>query len=267
MIKKERIDVLMYEKGLAESREKAKRIVMAGNVYIDNERIEKPGTKIEINSNIILKGEKCKFVGRGGYKLEKAIKHFDIDVDGFTAIDIGASTGGFTDCLLQNGAEKIYAIDVGYGQFDWRLRNSDKTVVLEKTNFRYIDTNIFKENIDLVVIDVSFISLKNIFPKVDEISYNDTKVISLIKPQFEAGREKVGKKGVVKDKEVHLEVLHNVESYCNKNNMHIYKLTYSPIKGAEGNIEYLAYIEQNSESVSNIDNIINNTVFEAFNNL
>lgn len=267
MSEKERIDVLMHKNGIAESREKAKRLVMAGNVYIDNIRVDKPGTKVDINSIIELKGIMSKYVGRGGYKLEKALKYFDINTLDSIAVDIGASTGGFTDCLLQNGAKKVYSIDVGYGQLDWKLRNNDKVIVLERTNFRYIDSNIFKEYINFVVIDVSFISLKNILPKVKEISNDNTTIITLIKPQFEAGRDKVGKKGVVKNKEVHLEVLNNVLKYCKQNNMYISDLTYSPIKGAEGNIEYLALIKYNFIDKVEIYDLFQNVVNESFNSL
>ncbi len=267
MSEKERIDVLMYNKGMAESREKAKRLVMAGNVFIDNVRVDKPGTKVDVNSAITLKGNMLKYVGRGGYKLEKALKCFDINILNSTAVDIGASTGGFTDCLIQNGAKKVYSIDVGYGQLDWKLRNNDKVTVLERTNFRYIDSSIFKEQIDVVVIDVSFISLKNILPKVREISNDDTTIITLIKPQFEAGRDKVGKKGVVKNKEVHLEVLNNILQYCMQNNMYIDKLTYSPIKGAEGNIEYLALIKNKFIDKIGVYNLFQDVVNESFNSL
>lgn len=267
MSEKERIDVLMYNKGIAESREKAKRLVMAGNVFIDNARVDKPGTKVNVNSVITLKGNMLKYVGRGGYKLEKALKCFDIDILNITAVDIGASTGGFTDCLLQNGAKKVYSIDVGYGQLDWKLRNNDKVTVLERTNFRYINSSIFKEKIDVVVIDVSFISLKNILPKVKEISNDDTTIITLIKPQFEAGRDKVGKKGVVKNKEVHLEVLNNILQYCIQNNMYIDSLTYSPIKGAEGNIEYLALIKNNFIDKIEVRDLFQDVVNQSFNSL
>lgn len=267
MARKERIDVLMQKNGIAESREKAKRLVMAGNVYIDNIRVDKPGTKVDINSIIKLKGTMPKYVGRGGYKLEKALKYFDINISRSIAVDIGASTGGFTDCLLKNGAQKVYSIDVGYGQLDWKLRNNNKVVVLERTNFRYIDPNIFEEPINIVVIDVSFISLKNILPKVKEISNNNTIIITLIKPQFEAGRDKVGKKGVVKNSDVHLEVLNNVLQYCKQNNMYINDLTYSPIKGAEGNIEYLAYIKNNFINKIEIYDLFQKVVNESFNAL
>lgn len=264
---KERIDILLHNRSFADSREKAKRLVMSGVVFIENNRIDKPGTKVDIDSNIRIKGEKPKYVGRGGYKLEKAITTFNIDVNDFVCIDIGASTGGFTDCLIKNNAKKIYAIDVGYGQLDWSLRKNDKVIVLEKTNFRYIDISIFKEPIDLIVIDVSFISLKNILPKVKEICYDGTIIIALVKPQFEAGKEKVGKKGIVKDINVHFEVMNNIYKYCLDNEMFINNLTYSPIKGAEGNIEYLAFIKKGVSTKEKCEELFHKTVNNAFENL
>lgn len=264
---KERIDILLHNRGFSDSREKAKRLVMSGVVFIENNRIDKPGTKVDIDSNIRIKGEKPKYVGRGGYKLEKAIMSFSIDVNDCVCIDIGASTGGFTDCLLKNNAKKVYAIDVGYGQLDWSLRNNEKVIVLEKTNFRYIDISVFKEPIDLVVVDVSFISLKNILPKVKEICYDGTEIVALVKPQFEAGKDKVGKKGIVKDRNVHFEVMRNIYKYCLDNEMYINNLTYSPIKGAEGNIEYLAYIKKGVSTKEKSDKLFNEIINSAFKSL
>ncbi|AFS78398.1 putative ribosomal RNA methyltransferase [Gottschalkia acidurici 9a] len=259
-MKKERIDVLLVEKGLAESREKAKRFIMAGIVFVDNEKIDKSGTKVSVESDILVKGNPLPYVSRGGLKLEKALKEFPISVEDKVALDIGASTGGFTDCMLKNGAKKVYAIDVGYGQLAWEIRSNEKVIPMDRTNIRYVKKEDIGELSDFVSIDVSFISLKLILPVVKELTKEDVEVIALIKPQFEAGREKVGKKGVVKDKKVHQEVIEQINSFCESIGLYINDLTYSPIKGAEGNREYLAYItkrEPNRDIVELINTVVN----------
>lgn len=246
---KERIDVLLVKKGFFKSREKAKRVVMEGVVYVEEERIDKPGQKVDINSSITVKGDPIPYVSRGGLKLEKAIEKFNIDLQSKTAIDIGASTGGFTDCMLKKGAKKIYAIDVGYGQLDWKLRNDSRVVVMERTNIRYVGGEDIGEKADFISIDVSFISLELVLPVASSLLKDEGEVVALIKPQFEAGRKQVGKKGLVKDKEVHLEVLNKISKICNDNSMKIKGLTYSPITGATGNIEFLAHIVNDKEGI------------------
>ena len=204
MDKKERIDVILVKKGLFESREQAKRAIMAGNVYVDGERVDKPGAKVKIDAEMIVKGEKQKYVGRGGYKLEKALKHFDLNIRDVVAIDIGASTGGFTDCMLQHGARKVYAVDVGYHQLAWKLRNDERVIVKERYNFRYAKPEDFQdEQPNFATIDVSFISLKLILPPLTKIIADNSYIVALVKPQFEAGKEEVGKKGIVRIGEIH----------------------------------------------------------------
>lgn len=241
-VNKERLDILLIKKGLIESREKARKCIMAGIVYVNGQKIDKPGTKVDINSEIVVKGNPIPYVGRGGLKLEKALNTFSININGKVAMDIGASTGGFTDCMLQNGARKVYAIDVGYGQLAWKLRNDERVIVMERTNIRYVKPEDIGELVDFVTIDVSFISLKLVLPVVCKLAKEDVDIIALIKPQFEAGREKVGKKGVVRDKKTHIEVISNILEFCNEIGLNMIDLTYSPVKGAEGNIEYLAHI-------------------------
>ncbi len=241
--KKERIDVLLVKKNFINSREKAKKIIMTGTVFVDNHRVDKPGTKIDINSEIIIKNNPIRYVGRGGLKLEKALEFFSINIKDKVAMDIGSSTGGFTDCMLQNGAEKVYAVDVGYGQLAWKIRTNEKVVVMERTNIRYVEHKDIGEYLDFATIDVSFISLELVLPVAKKLLKENAQMIALIKPQFEAGRDKVGKKGVVRNIEVHLEVVRKINRFCGKIEMTMKNLTYSPIKGAEGNIEYLAYIE------------------------
>lgn len=243
---KKRLDILIFEKGYAESREKAQAIIMAGNVYVNNQKADKSGTKYEENSNIEVRGATQKYVSRGGYKLEKAIENFNINLKNLTTMDVGASTGGFTDCMLQNGAKKVYSIDVGYGQLAWSLRQDEKVVVLERTNMRYVTKEQVPEEIDFFSIDVSFISLKLLLPPIKNLLSKNGTGVCLIKPQFEAGREKVGKKGVVRDKNVHIEVVQSIYDFCLENGFDVLALDYSPIKGPEGNIEYLIYIK-NSE--------------------
>lgn len=236
---KERLDILLVNKGFFQSRERAKTAIMAGDVYVNGGISDKAGTKIDVDAEITVKNDQCPYVGRGGYKLAKALDVFDIDLSGAVAMDIGASTGGFTDCMLQNGAEKVYSVDVGYGQLDWKLRNDDRVVNMEKVNVRYLEADTIPNRMDFVSIDVSFISLKLIFPVVRELLKESSCLVSLIKPQFEAGRSQVGKKGIVKDKAVHREVIQNVLGYAAANGLKPVDLTFSPMTGAKGNIEYL----------------------------
>ena len=241
---KKRLDLLVHERGFTESREKAKILIMEGIVYVNNQKSDKPGTSYNEDCVIEVRDNKIRYVSRGGLKLEKAINSFDISLNGACAMDIGASTGGFTDCMLQNGCRKVYSIDVGYGQLDWKLRNNPKVVNLERTNIRYIDKSVIKDVIDFFSIDVSFISLRLVLPVVREIIKNGALGVCLIKPQFEAGRENVGKKGVVRDKEVHKDVVENICNFCVENGFSVLGLDYSPIKGPEGNIEYLVLIKK-----------------------
>lgn len=243
---KKRIDVLMFEKGLAKSREMAKSLVMEGQVYIGEEKIDKPGMQVEEDAEITVR-ETLRYVSRGGLKLEKAIDVFKFDLKGKSCMDIGASTGGFTDCMLQNGAAIVYSVDVGYGQLAWKLRCDERVKCFERTNIRYFDSALLQDKVDFVSIDVSFISLKLVFPKVAEILKEGCPFVALIKPQFEAGREKVGKKGVVRDINVHREVIENVSEYASSNGFSAAGLDFSPIKGPEGNIEYLIYLKNDGK--------------------
>ena len=245
--KKQRLDVLLVEKGLAPSREKAKAIIMAGIVYVDGNKEDKAGTTFPENAVIEVKGKTLPYVSRGGLKLEKAMQKFPITLSGKVCMDVGSSTGGFTDCMLQNGATKVYAIDVGHGQLAWKLRNDERVVCMEKTNIRYVVPEDIDELAAFSSIDVSFISLTKVLLPVKNLLTEDGQVVCLIKPQFEAGREKVGKKGVVRDKAVHEEVIHKVIDFAVKIGFHILNLEYSPIKGPEGNIEYLVYIRKEAE--------------------
>ena len=250
MTEKERLDILLVKKDMAKSRELAKAYIMAGNVYVDGVKEEKAGTKVAVTADIIVKNNKMKYVSRGGYKLEKAIEEFHICLEDCICLDIGASTGGFTDCMLQNGAKKVYAVDVGYGQFDWNLRNDSRVVCMEKTNVRYITHDDIKEEADFASIDVSFISLTKVLPAVLNILKENGKLVCLIKPQFEAGREKVGKKGVVKDKNVHKEVIVKIIEYALEQEIAIHGISFSPIKGPEGNIEYLIYLQKSAVGIT-----------------
>ena len=236
---KERLDVLLVNNGLAESREKAKRTIMAGLVTVDGRLEDKPGSRFDIDSDVQVKGQECPYVSRGGLKLEKAIEEWGVSCDGAVCVDMGASTGGFTDCMLQHGARKVYAIDVGYGQLDYKLRTDDRVVNMEKTNIRYLDTALIEEPIHLISIDVSFISVKHMFPVASSILSESGKILCLVKPQFEAGREQVGKGGIVREPEIHKEVIENVIGYASDNGLYPEALSYSPIKGTKGNIEYL----------------------------
>ena len=240
---KERLDVLLVKKGLAESREKAKAIIMAGIVYVENQKEDKAGTTFEENAAVEVRGSTLKYVSRGGLKLEKAMTHFGVTLAGKICMDVGASTGGFTDCMLQNGAVKVYSVDVGHGQLAWKLRNDERVVCMEKTNIRYVTPDQIADPIDFASIDVSFISLTKVLGPVKELLREEGQIVCLIKPQFEAGREKVGKKGVVREKSTHLEVIRKVISYAAELGFQILNLEYSPIKVPEGNIEYLLHLK------------------------
>lgn len=240
---KERLDVLLVKRGLAESREKAKAVIMAGSVFVANEREDKAGSMFEETAEITVKGNALKYVSRGGYKLEKAIEEFKVDVNGKICMDVGSSTGGFTDCMLQNGASKVYAVDVGTNQLAWKLRQDERVVSMEKTNIRYLTREQIPEDIEFASIDVAFISLTKVLEPVRELLCADGTVICLIKPQFEAGREKVGKKGVVREASVHREVVLTIAAFARSLGFTIQNLDFSPIKGPEGNIEYLMEIK------------------------
>ncbi|APH04461.1 TlyA family RNA methyltransferase [Bacillus weihaiensis] len=241
--KKERLDILLVENGLFETREKAKRAIMAGQIYGNEERLDKPGEKVSRDVHLTIKGQSLKYVSRGGLKLEKAINEFHIDLQGKTMIDIGSSTGGFTDCALQNGAKFSYALDVGYNQLAWKLRQDDRVIVMERTNFRYVTPADFQQGLpEFASIDVSFISLKLIFPVLKTILVPNSNVVALVKPQFEAGRELVGKKGIVRDPKVHEYVLKEMMAFVLNEGYHIENLSYSPITGGDGNIEFLLHL-------------------------
>ena len=270
---KKRIDVLLVDMGYFQSREQARRHIMAGNVFVDNQRVDKAGTAVKIDSEIRVKGKLIPYVSRGGLKLEKALKNFDLTLDGKVCMDIGASTGGFTDCMLQNGARKVYSVDVGYGQLAWKLREDKRVVCMERQNIRYLDEELLDEKPDFASIDVSFISLRLVLPKAWEILNSKGRVVALIKPQFEAGREKVGKKGVVREKSTHIEVIDTVSQMSIGKGFRILDLDFSPIKGPEGNIEYLIYLEKIDEKLEEDATVEEARVFiednkclEGFNN-
>lgn len=266
MLKKtERIDVLLVQRELVPSRERAKQLIMAGNVFVNDQLIDKPGKLVSIDSNIALKNnDLCPYVSRGGLKLKKAIDRFNINVKGKIAIDVGASTGGFTDCLLQYGVDFVYAIDVGYGQLDWKIRNDERVEVIERTNIRYVKPEQFQKPINLAVIDVSFISLDKVIPVVNTIIQPESDIIALIKPQFEAGREFV-RKGIVKDPDIHRLVIKKICDLAVKESLKIKGLTFSPIKGSSGNIEFLIWLKKSykDQCLDNIDSLIDNVVNEA----
>ena len=246
---KERLDVMMVNRGLAESREKAKAIIMSGIVYVDNIKEDKAGSTFDEKAQIEVRGNTLKYVSRGGLKLEKAMDCFGVSLAGKVAMDVGSSTGGFTDCMLQNGAVKVYSVDVGHGQLAWKLRNDERVVCMEKTNIRYVTPDDIEDRIAFASIDVSFISLTKVLPPVKELLTDDGEIVCLIKPQFEAGREKVGKKGVVRDQKVHVEVVEMIVDFARQIGFKTLDLSYSPIKGPEGNIEYLVYIRKNEERI------------------
>lgn len=244
---KKRLDILVCEKGLAESREKAKAVIMAGQVYVDNQKADKCGDTYDENASIELRGQTLKYVSRGGLKLEKAMEQFGLDLSGKICMDIGASTGGFTDCMLQNGAEKVYSVDVGYGQLAWKLRNDERVVNLERTNMRKVTREEVPDVIDFFSMDVSFISIKLLLPVARELMGENAEAVCLIKPQFEAGKGKVGKKGVVRDSKVHVEVVKDIYDFCLNNGFDVLHTDFSPIKGPQGNIEYLIHIRKSED--------------------
>ena len=250
---KERLDVLLVKRNLAASREKAKAVIMAGNVFVDGQREDKAGTAFPEDVSIEVRGHTLPYVSRGGLKLEKALKNFDLSVEGKVCTDVGSSTGGFTDCMLQNGAKKVYAIDVGRGQLDWKLRNDPRVVCMEKTNIRYVTPEDLGEPIDFSSIDVSFISLTKVLLPIRNYLTEDGEIAALIKPQFEAGREKVGKKGVVREKSTHLEVITKVIDYALQIGFSVRDLEFSPIRGPEGNIEYLLHLCKTETPGAQID--------------
>lgn len=242
MSEKKRLDVLLTERGLQESRQRAQAVIMSGEVFVNGQRVDKPGTAVAEDAQIEVRGGTLAYVSRGGLKLEKAMAAFPIDLNGAVCADIGASTGGFTDCMLQNGAQKVYAVDVGYGQLDWKLRGDPRVVCMERTNARYLTHEQIPQELDFASVDVSFISLGLILPALDGLLSPEGEAVCLVKPQFEAGREKVGKKGVVRDPAVHLEVLEAFLRHAKENHFTVLGITYSPIRGPEGNIEYLGYL-------------------------
>ncbi len=250
---KERLDVVLVDRGFAPSREKAKTMIMEGNVFVKGNREDKAGTKIDVDAPIEIHGQQLKYVSRGGLKLEKAMTHFDISLDGKVCMDIGASTGGFTDCMLQNGATKVFSVDVGYGQFAWKLRQDPRVVCMEKTNIRYVTLEDIGEQLDFASVDVSFISLTKVLGPAKALLKDDAQMVCLIKPQFEAGREKVGKKGVVRDPAVHEEVINTIIDFVQEIGFYVLHLEYSPIKGPEGNIEYLIHISNSDIEGEAID--------------
>ena len=251
---KKRLDVLVFEKGFADSRERAKAIIMSGNVYVNNQKADKPGTQYDEDAPLEVRSTGLKYVSRGGLKLEKAMTSFELDLKGATCLDIGASTGGFTDCMLQNGAQKVFSVDVGYGQLAWKLRTDECVVNMERTNFRNVTKEDIEDDIDFFSVDVSFISLKIILPVARKLLSSEGRGVCLIKPQFEAGREKVGKKGVVRDKNVHAEVIETIVNFALENGFDVLGLDFSPVKGPEGNIEYLMYVKisDNPENFSKV---------------
>lgn len=246
-MKKIRLDALLTEQGLFESRAKAQAAIMAGQILVNEQKIDKPGTQVPEDAKVRILGDKLKYVSRGGLKLEKALLCFPLTVNGKIVADIGASTGGFTDCALQNGAAKVYAVDVGYGQLAWKLRNDERVINMERTNVRYLDETSLEDRIDVATIDVAFISLDKVLPAVKKLLAENGEVIALVKPQFEAGKENIGKKGVVKDPAVHLTVIENVVAFARELGFVPAGLSFSPIKGPEGNIEYLLHLTLSGE--------------------
>lgn len=253
MSAKQRLDVAMVERGLAETRQKAQATIMSGIVYVNGQKVDKAGFAVAPEANIEVRGNALPYVSRGGLKLEKAMREFGLTLSGCVCADIGASTGGFTDCMLQNGATKVYAVDVGYGQLDWKLRSDERVVCMERTNARYLTHEQVPDELDFASIDVSFISLKLILPAVNGILKDGGHVACLVKPQFEAGREKVGKKGVVRDPAVHREVLEHFLGHAADSGFGVLDLTYSPIRGPEGNIEYLGYLQKGAATEREFD--------------
>jgi len=261
--KKERLDILLVEKNIISSREKAKACIMEGKVYVDGQKIDKAGEKVNVDANIEYRVATLKYVSRGGLKLEKAMNTYDISLEGKVCMDIGASTGGFTDCMLQNGASKVFSVDVGYGQFAWKLRTDERVVCMERTNIRYVTPEDIGELLDFASIDVSFISLKKIMPATLNLLKDNGEVVALIKPQFEAGREKVGKKGVVREIGTHKEVVYGIIDYLLEQDLNVLGVNYSPIKGPEGNREYLVYFTKDKQKLSEFKRDDVETVVEA----
>ncbi len=255
-----RLDIALFEQGFAESRAKAGALIMAGQVYVNGQKVTKAGYSLKSDDKLEVRGDRLKYVSRGGLKLEKAMTEFNINLDGLVCMDIGASTGGFTDCMLQNGAKKVYSVDVGYGQLAWKLRSDERVVNMERTNFRYLTENDIDEKLDFASVDVSFISLRIILPVLFELLNDGACSVCLIKPQFEAGRDKVGKKGVVRELETHKEVVDGIINFAYDTGFSVFGLSFSPIKGPEGNIEYLMYIkkdiEKQAQNVDYIDSVI-----------
>ncbi len=267
MTEKIRLDVALFERGFVDSREKGKALIMAGLVYVNGQKETKAGTSVKSEDCIELRGEKMPFVSRGGYKLKKAVDEFGLSLNGCICMDIGASTGGFTDCMLIEGASKVYSIDVGYGQLAWKLRSDPRVINMERTNFRYVTHEEIPEEIDFASVDVSFISLKHIIPPMKELLKNGGRAVCLIKPQFEAGKEKVGKKGVVRELETHIEVVRSIFNFVLENDFKVLKLDYSPIKGPQGNIEYLIYIEKSEKGESLLKRSLEDIVAESHSTL
>ena len=262
MSNKTRLDVLLVERGLEQTRQRAQTMIMSGLVFVDGQRVDKAGTAVPNDAQIEVRGNTLPYVSRGGFKLEKALKVFPVDPTGLTCIDCGASTGGFTDVLLQNGAAKVYAVDVGYGQLAWKLRTDERVVNMERTNIRSVTPDQLGEPIEFFSVDVSFISLHHIFPVAQAITTPDAMGVCLVKPQFEAGREKVGKNGVVRDPATHCEVLHNAMGYAAANGFAVRGLDFSPVKGPEGNIEYLMFVQKSAEPAV-LDDSVAKQVVEA----
>lgn len=258
-MKRDRADILVFKQGLTDSREKAKRLIMAGQVYVEEVKVQKPGESFYLDTVFNIRGEGVKYVSRGGYKLEKAIDFFNLNLKDKVCADFGASTGGFTDCMLQNGANKVYALDVGYNQLDYKIRSDSKVETYERTNIRHLPEDFFSTELDFISIDVSFISLELILPKAFENIKDNGQIVALIKPQFEADREDVGKGGIIKDSKIHIKVISKIFDFVNNSNFNLTGLTYSPIKGTNGNIEYLALIEKNGANIDkgSITSIVN----------
>ena len=264
---KERLDVVLVERGLCDSRSKAQALIMSGEVYVNGQKSDKAGTPVEDEAVVELRGNPCPYVSRGGLKLEKAMKCFPLTPKGKVCMDIGASTGGFTDCMLQNGAVKVYAVDVGYGQLAWSLRTDERVVNMERTNIRNVTLDQLAEPIEFFSVDVSFISLHHIFPVAQAITTPDAMGVCLVKPQFEAGREKVGKNGVVRDPATHREVLHNAMGYAAANGFKVCGLDFSPVKGPEGNIEYLMFVQKSDEPGALDDSVAEQVVASSHSTL
>ena len=260
---KQRLDALLTEKGLVSSRERAKSLVMAGSVYVNGQKADKPGMQVGENCNVELRGEQLAYVSRGGLKLERAMASFHIKLDDAICMDVGASTGGFTDCMLQNGASKVYAVDVGYGQLAWKLREDLRVIVMERTNIRHVTKEQITQPLDFVSVDVSFISLGLVLPVVSALLRQNGYAVCLVKPQFEAGRGNVGKNGVVRDPEIHLEVLHRAQGFAHSSGFAVHGADFSPVRGPQGNIEYLLYLQKSDESVGIEDQVLRELVEQS----